>query len=107
MIKLETEYRSTGMGAFTKTHIWQLPSFTQMSATSSERSKTGNHGVDLFVLPKDREYLVITQDTSNSGKNWCLPRLFNTERPMSPQEKTFATTQCNDIFRDRGFQLQW
>lgn len=69
-VRVVLEGRSTGMGAYTKHHLYSLRQEKELDPQRTEESKTGNHWEDIYLLLPGR-YLIATQDISNSGKHNC------------------------------------
>jgi len=65
--------RSTKMGAFTKTYVFQLNKGVPIPIAPkyTKSSKTGNHWNDIYELEEGQEYLIITTDITNRGNHHC------------------------------------
>lgn len=67
IIKFEANFRSTGMGGYNNTRLFSFRQKKELTPHRSERSRTGNHGTDIwFLLPGN--YLRWSASFSNSGK---------------------------------------
>ena len=62
-VKITRMYRSTGMGGFTKSYVL-TPDGKIIKPVASERSRTGNHGEDEWLLGTGR-YVVIDVNRPN------------------------------------------
>lgn len=100
--KYEAPYRLTGMGGLTEVYI--LHNSKLVKPILVERSRTGNHGRDIYELFEDNIYYVIKYNRSNSGKkSISVSKLVNNE---------LSTLQLNEIpadvveFLDENF-LSW
>ena len=66
-VVVKLPFRSTDMGAYTECRVYDNTG-TRIEPTDIERSKSGKHGYDIYVLDKSKTYSVKCVDISNSGK---------------------------------------
>jgi hypothetical protein len=67
---VDFEGRRTGLGAYTKYHIFSLRKNCEIKPHRTEYSKTGNHWTDYWWLLPGK-YFITWQDISSSGKHYC------------------------------------
>ena len=67
---VDFEGRHTGLGAYTKYHIFSLRKNCEIKPHRTEYSKTGNHWTDYWWLLPGK-YFITWQDISSSGKHYC------------------------------------
>jgi hypothetical protein len=77
--QIRKPYRNTGMGGFDKTWVFTVDGQV-VKPTRSERSRTGNHGWDVWHLRADAKYVIISASRPN----------LNGPKPYS------VTVQCLD-----------
>jgi hypothetical protein len=62
--------RHTGMGAYTRFHVFSLRKRVEIAPHRTESSRTGNHWTDFWWLLPGK-YFVCWRDISNTGKHRC------------------------------------
>lgn len=64
--RYEAPYRLTGMGGLTEVYV--LHNGRLVKPVLVERSRTGNHGRDIYELFTNNVYYVVKYNRSNTGK---------------------------------------
>ena len=65
---IKLPYRSTGMGALTLCRVYDSATGSRVEPVDVERSRTGSHGYDIYILDRTKTYSVKCIEISNSGK---------------------------------------